>query len=46
MGFPLSLLLLISLMVLPVFWPVETQPPVPNLPKGFDKQYKNVFKGI
>ena len=44
MGFPLSGLLLISLMILPVFGLQKSQPPVPNSPKGFDKQYKSVFK--
>jgi hypothetical protein len=32
-------------MVLPAFGLQKSQPPVPNSPKGFDKQYKNVFKG-
>ncbi|SRR6266481_1587494 len=44
MQFPLSGLLLISLMILPVFGRQESQLPVPNSPKGFEKQYKSVFK--
>ena len=44
MGFPLSRLLLISLMILPVFGLQKSQLPIANSPKGFDKQYKIVFK--
>jgi hypothetical protein len=44
MGFPLSGLLLTSLMILPVFSLQKPQLPMPNSPKGFDKQYKSVFK--
>jgi len=44
MGLPLNGLLLITLLVLPVISRQNVQRPVPNSPKGFDKQYKNVFK--
>jgi len=44
MGLPLNGLLLITLLVLPVISRQNFQRPVPNSPKGFDKQYKNVFK--
>ena len=44
MGFPLSGLLLISLMILPVFSVQKSELPAPNSPRGFDKQYKSVFK--
>jgi hypothetical protein len=44
MGLPLNGLLLISLLVLPVLSRQNYQRPVLNSPKGFDKQYKNVFK--
>jgi hypothetical protein len=44
MGLPLKGLLLISLWVLPVLNRESYQRPVLNSPKGFDKQYKTVFK--
>ena len=44
MGLSLNALLLISLLVLPVVSRQNYQRRVQNSPKGFDNQYKNVFK--
>ena len=36
--------LLLLLLVMPVLGQQNSQPPVPDSPKGFDKQYQSVFK--
>ena len=44
MGFPLNGLWLILLVVLPALSRPVSLRPVPNSRKGFDKQYKSLFK--